>query len=390
MTEMIFVIGSGRSGTSLAAQMLGKLGGRISDELVPVGEQNPDGAYEDKFVFETISKLMRELGATHNLPMPQGWLEAPATRACINALVDKVGAELQREGGPWVLKEPRSAILIPMWRQVFNRTKVAPKYVLTVRNPKDVCVSAQKQYGEPVAVTELMWLNKYVSSLSELGGSCFLLHYEDWFGQPVETARELAEFAGLTPDSGELERVVGETVKARLNRSGFQDAELNNPYVNGLYRVLRMGRGLEYARDELKQALAEAVAAMSAFAGWVDLYHAKRVAGGGQSGGQLAEALKREAKLLSQIEQANAKKQSLTMLATQASLAKREAASIREHNERLKSDIALIKKKNGRLQRSTAYQLGLVFTGLAKSPLKGLFMLPVNLLRVLKRRRARA
>jgi hypothetical protein len=486
MAEMIFVIGSGRSGTSLAAQMLGKLGGRVSDDLVPVGEQNPDGAYEDKFVFEAISKLMLELGATPNMPMPQGWLETPAARACINALIEKVDAELQRDGGPWVLKEPRSALLIPLWRKVFNRTRVAPKYVLTLRDPKNVCVSSLKQYGQSIDITELMWLNKNVSALSELGGSSYLLHYESWFANPVETARGLADFAGLPVDETTLQAVVGEAVKPRLNRSDFLDVELKNPSVANLYQALQACNGLDYGRDQLKGALQQAMAAMDAFSGWVQLYHAKkspaqpaeaakkdqeklvrqnrvlseqlqqakdemaarleREPGSNeellqlnqQLSGQveevkqaLAEALLRESQLLGQLESGRSNQQSLDLVAAklleatrkmqkaeQALAGKEEKLEvfrarvdglqkqIAEKNERLACEVGdaktqrarleqlvrankSLKKRNGAILASTSYQLSLVFAHTMRSPLKGFFLLPVNLFSVLKKWRAR-
>lgn len=422
MAGMIFVIGSGRSGTSLAAQILGKLGGRISDELVPVGEQNPDGAYEDKFVFETISKLMRELGTTHNLPMPQGWLDTPAARACINALIEKVNAELQRGGGPWVLKEPRSALLIPLWRKVFNRTRVSPKYVLTLRDPKNVCVSSLKQYGEPIEVTELMWLNKYVSALGELGGSSYLLHYESWFANPVETARGLADFVGLPIDETILQAVVGETLKPRLNRSDFLDVELKNPSVTNLYQALQTCRGLDYERDQLKDSLQQAMAAMDAFSGWVQLYHAKKSVEAPnkdqdklvrqnkevtalleQAKHELAETLLRESHLLGQLESGRSNQQSLDLVATKLVEAARtgrkteqELASKQEKLEasrakldKLVRENKVLKKRNAAISESTSYQLSLVFAHMMRSPLKGLFLLPVNLFSVLKKWRAR-
>ncbi|RMH84872.1 hypothetical protein EA796_09985 [Pseudomonas sp. AOB-7] len=486
MAEMIFVIGSGRSGTSLAAQMLGKLGGRVSDDLVPVGEQNPDGAYEDKFVFEAISKLMLELGATPNMPMPQGWLETPAARACINALIEKVDAELQRDGGPWVLKEPRSALLIPLWRKVFNRTRVAPKYVLTLRDPKNVCVSSLKQYGQSIDITELMWLNKNVSALSELGGSSYLLHYESWFANPVETARGLADFAGLPIDETTLQAVVGEAVKPRLNRSDFLDVELKNPSVATLYQALQACNGLDYGRDQLKVALQQAMAAMDAFSGWVQLYHAKKSPAQPaeaakkdqeklvrqnrestalleqvkqeltevlqresqikedlaqqnqalseqlqQTKNELAEVLLRESQLLGQLESGRLNQQSLNLVAVklveatqtvqkiEQTLAGKEEKlevfrtrmdelqkQIAQKNERIAREVVeantqrarleqlvrtnrRLKKRNGAILASTSYQLSLVFAHTMRSPLKGFFLLPVNLFSVLKKWRAR-
>ncbi|WP_227370534.1 sulfotransferase [Halomonas sp. M20] len=412
MAELVFVIGSGRSGTSLASQILGKLGGRISNELVPVGEQNPDGAYEDKFVFDTITQLMRELGATHNLPMPEGWLEASATRACINALVDKVNAEAKLEGGPWILKEPRSAILLPMWRKVFNRTKVAPKYVLTLRDPKNVCVSSFKQYGEPVEVTELMWLNKYVSALGELSVSSYLLHYESWFTNPVETSRDLAEYVGLSVDEVTLKSIVSETVKPRLNRSDFLGIELKNPCVTNLYHVLQACNGLDYRRDQLKGALQQAIASMDAFSGWVQLYYAKKTSAQPadkekkdlkkltrefeKAKYDLADALQRESQLLAKLESEQANQQNINLMATKLveatqSMQKTEKA-LREKTEEIKAlrvKLNKVMKRYDIIVSSTSYQLSQVFANMVRSPLRGFFLLPVNLFSVLKKWRSR-
>jgi hypothetical protein len=138
------VIGMHRSGTSLAAHLLSVLGCDMADEITP-NAGNPRGHWERWELVEFHDRVLDlfgrgYFGASHAQPLPVGWWADPAVR-CIR---DEMAAWLEGRMGRTVrfgFKDPRTARLLPMWREVFADLDLTPHFVFCLRHPGAVADS---------------------------------------------------------------------------------------------------------------------------------------------------------------------------------------------------------------------------------------------------------
>lgn len=268
--EVVVILGSGRSGTSLLTNLLMKLGMAGVDAVEATGDQNPVGDYEDRDINSFNLGVFKHLGANFNIPLSPDFMSAPGMPRYIKGARELLRSKVDSVEGKWGFKDPKTASLLPLWIRAFNGEKITPGYVLAIRDPSVVVSSFVKNYMLNPRLAELVWLHRVCDSLLHTGGNCFIVHYEDWFGEHAsKTAVELASYLDL-PITGpdRVRSVLSECVSASLNRSRFTGAVVENMHVQRLYEVLRGCRGAQFDRDALMQVVNECVAQMNAFSGW--------------------------------------------------------------------------------------------------------------------------
>src|ERR1051326_1993586 len=105
----------------------------------------------------------------------------------------------------WGFKDPRTSVLLPLWKHIFNRMKVVPRYVVCVRSPAAFVQSMANNYRISQNDAEMVWLSRTVSALRDTGLDCFILHYERLLADAPRTIRMLAGYAlGSAPDPARL------------------------------------------------------------------------------------------------------------------------------------------------------------------------------------------
>jgi hypothetical protein len=151
----LLVTGMHRSGTSALAGALraaGMYGGREADQMATNAE-NPLGFSELRTVMDFNDRLLESLGWTWDAPATSPLQPTPARDALVDEgrrLVDEtLGAD-----GPWLLKDPRLAVLLPWWRQILlDRFAVA----VTVRPMREVAWSLSVRNGFPPELGLALW-----------------------------------------------------------------------------------------------------------------------------------------------------------------------------------------------------------------------------------------
>ena len=287
--KAIIVLGSGRCGTSLLMQVLEKLGMSTSKDLVVPSEQNPIGGYEDRTIFELQNALLKAASVDAYIPLNEDWLKLPEVSKISEELRAIVQENVFKAETIWGFKDPKTVLFLPLWVQIFNKLKITPIYIYTLRHPAQVVLSMKKHYKTSEALSELFWLNKNIDALRHTGSNCYIIHYEDWFTICEDIANELFKYTTLNtfyPDkniSGALQGVIKES----LNRSVYEDYEVQNQYVIRLYEVLKKCRGKDFDRVELMESVKQCRKAIKGFQGWYQ--HAQNL-------------LARERKLTRQIE----------------------------------------------------------------------------------------
>jgi len=270
MNKVAVILGSGRSGTSLVMNILYRLGVNIPGELTKASEQNPRGSFEDKMILDTQLKLLSDLNTNQFLPMPERWENGDIALGAIDTLAGIVKNRMEESPILWGFKDPRTALLLPLWIRVFNQCKVVPEYFLAVRHPGSVVTSLYTQYGTPKELGEIFWLLKITEAILHTSGRVFIVHYEDILSSPVETALSMSNHLdlGWDQDKGKLQSLMEEVVTPNFNRAGLSPHGIVNPDVMRLYHLLQKYKGTGFDRDEVFRVARECSQRLMVYKGW--------------------------------------------------------------------------------------------------------------------------
>lgn len=270
LTNVVVVLGPGRSGTSILMKILQSLGMKTSDSMLQGNLGNPDGYYEDLDILQVHKEVIDNFGLRTLFSEKADWLKTSFANKSILKLKDILNKNLNENNPVWGFKDPRTATVLPMWNRIFSNHLVKPKFVLIVRNPSSVAVSLMKQVGSNELFVEFQWLHRIVSTLIHTGGNVFIVHYEDLFTEKTPSIlRDLQAFTGLDAVfSGDVDEVIKQNVKPQLNRSQWQEYQVKNRWVLALYDVLKNCRGADFDREKLMPVVYECQKVMDEFSGW--------------------------------------------------------------------------------------------------------------------------
>ena len=248
----VVILGSGRSGTSLAMQILVRLGYRTSNNDLPSKDFNPRGFFEDTKIIDFHRRLNAALGINEFLPLPDSWQENPDVAVIKTEMVSYVREQRDLYGNRWVFKDPRANTYLPLWRKIFNAANITPFYLLCVRSPGAVVKSMVDGSGTPSALVELMWLKRNLDALENTQGNFYLIHYEELLDNAVVVIKEIANYLHLGDLNEELISELSlKVIDKNLNRSSLTATQLMNPVVNRFYSILRGISGNEFDRQDL-------------------------------------------------------------------------------------------------------------------------------------------
>jgi hypothetical protein len=246
---IVLVLGMHRSGTSLCSHLLSALGVDMADEISGPGNMsapdpsNPRGHWERWEIVEFHNRILglfnRDyLGRFHDFALPVAWWADPRvvrTRHEIVAFLE------QRMGeGYFGFKDPRTVRLMPLWHQIINELKLAPKVVLCLRNPAQVARSLHARDGLDPANGEYRWLVHMIDFFRYASNFDFcLVEYEEWFDNPAANIEKLRKFLDLPWQQSEADLALLSSdiidPSARHDDPGRREA--SQPLVRTLYKL---------------------------------------------------------------------------------------------------------------------------------------------------------
>lgn len=235
MNDPVLVLGMHRSGTTLIARTLARLGVFMGADLDPNHEAN---------AFQALNQfVLAQAGARWDHPEPaEALLERAELRDLFRGHLDRMvhspymrrftGTRLGRcaalEGlGPWGWKDPRTLLLLPIWLEVFPSARL----IHVRRHGVDVAASLRARHVEVLAHTfdlrernELfsykepfrafidtvragtiegafgLWEHYMAVAQRRMDGLDVLdLGYEDFVMNPVDGFRRIAAYVGVDP-----------------------------------------------------------------------------------------------------------------------------------------------------------------------------------------------
>lgn len=188
--RVVFVVGSGRSGTSTMSGALQTLGMHVPQPEVVADETNPKGFGEPQWVVDFHDELLKRCNVQVSDARPSAWFDA-GKLSTLEGLRGRLHTWLDGqfdEGGPeLVVKDPRLAWFLGLWRSAALRCDAAPAYVTMLRPVTEVVGSKQKYYASKTGEVQrtAAWINMMLHTERSTRGSArrFVRYHDmlqDW------------------------------------------------------------------------------------------------------------------------------------------------------------------------------------------------------------------
>jgi hypothetical protein len=189
----VCVLGVGRSGTSLTARVLNRLGVELGPEgtMLPPDAASPSGYWEQSEIIALNDEILAALGGEWwSLPPRRpGWELSDAMAGMRARIAEFVEREFAG-AGRWGFKDPRTTLTLPIWRAVVGEFD----HVVCLRNPLEVQASANGAL--PAEVSEIdLWLRYSCEALRLTAGRRrTFVFYEEWIEDAGGVVARLASF----------------------------------------------------------------------------------------------------------------------------------------------------------------------------------------------------
>lgn len=231
----VFIVGTGRSGTSLTTQTLDKLGLMMPDDQVPPDENNLRGTGESIAVRDQTVALLERLGSPEAF-LPSGWQSSPASQKASTWIEEYLTCQRDKaEDHGFVIKFPLASIFLPLWSAAAARIGLDLRFVWATRNPADTRLSLMRTYNQSESTATLRMAQRCFYILRDAPSDTLLLPYEGWTHAPQAQAAALAALAGVT-DPKLLENAT--TFSTMLKRTTADNTTALPPALTHLYKII--------------------------------------------------------------------------------------------------------------------------------------------------------
>ncbi|MBF4761896.1 sulfotransferase family protein [Nocardioides islandensis] len=182
--RVVFVVGSGRSGTSTMSGALQTLGMHVPQPEVVADETNPKGFGEPQWVVDLHTELLQRCNVAVSDARPAAWFEA-GKLANLERLRTRLHTWLEEqfaEAPELVVKDPRLAWFLGLWRSAALRCEATPAYVTMLRPVTEVVGSKQRYYSTRFGETDrtAAWVNMMLhTERATRGSQRAFVRYED-------------------------------------------------------------------------------------------------------------------------------------------------------------------------------------------------------------------
>jgi hypothetical protein len=161
----LLVLGMHRSGTSALTRLLNLYGAALPADVLPANAGNVTGYWEPSAVVAFHDRLLASIGSRWDDPreIPPTWFSSEAARGFATELAGLITSEFGSEP-LFVVKDPRTCRLVPLWRDALGMLGIEPLAVLVVRHPLEVEASLQRRDGRPDGAGLLLWLQHVLAA----------------------------------------------------------------------------------------------------------------------------------------------------------------------------------------------------------------------------------
>lgn len=253
MQKVIIILGMHRSGTSVLTQICQSMGAYLGEknELMSARADNPDGFFENNEIVCINEKILYLSG--------RKWYDLePVNLDFDNSQIISAARELEsiirkmlQKNDIVAIKDPRIALILPLWNKVLNELKVQVDYIWEFRNPLEVADSLRRRDGYSRRHSLLLWVHYNLCILDFLKDRNYLLiNYKDILGNS-QVLNELSRVFNVQMNK-ELNEKIQQIVKPQYCHSYYFDCDIqDNKLVSDMYNMLLIGKKEE--TDWIKQ-----------------------------------------------------------------------------------------------------------------------------------------
>jgi hypothetical protein len=118
------------------------------------------------------------------IPLPVQWIGLDEIKTFREELIELINLNFSNHKA-WAWKDPRTAILLPIWKDVLDEMGIALSVIFVIRNPIDVAKSLKNRDGFSYDKSFGIWLNQNLAALQAIFDlPHFFIHYDsvldDW------------------------------------------------------------------------------------------------------------------------------------------------------------------------------------------------------------------
>jgi hypothetical protein len=235
--RVVFVAGSGRSGTSIFTGVLQQVGLHVPQPEVLPDETNPKGFGEPQWAVDFHNQLLRRTGVQLSDGRPSAWelTDELVDRGDVRDQLEHWLAGQLEQADELVVKDPRLSWFLELWRAVVQRLGAEPSFATLLRPPAEVVGSKQKYYDARVGEVARLaaWVNMMLHTEHATRGSDrVFVRYADLLDDWETTTKWVGDTLGLravqtaTPSSL---RAAGALVDQTLRRVQLTWDDLDAP-----------------------------------------------------------------------------------------------------------------------------------------------------------------
>jgi len=193
--RLVVVLGMHRCGTSLLANFLNTLGVDLGRDLMEPDRWNADGYWELQGLREVGDEILARLDRSFLsskgvLPFADGWWRLESLQPLKQRLKDILLSQMDESSPLWGFKDPRTASLLPLWREIFDELGLEPIYLLAIRHPQAVASSMVRRNRITSFHAQMLYVMTNLDAVRHTDGQIrAIVDYDRWFTHPEEQAR---------------------------------------------------------------------------------------------------------------------------------------------------------------------------------------------------------
>lgn len=241
-TDVIFVLGMHRSGTSVLTSCVNAAGASMSENLVGAVPCNPHGLFEDHDVINLNSLIFQHLSMHWADPgvMPKEWNKKSEIVSLLPAAI-KVLENSKTSTSPLVLKDPRFCRTLPFWLEASNVLSYTTKFLITVRHPWEVAKSLNLRDSFSFDKSYALWARHICEAETATRSyqRLFVL-YEDLLADPyaeLSKVNDVLEFGLLKhlEDEAKVRSAVVKSTRTNKATNSLEDEEALPEIVDSIW-----------------------------------------------------------------------------------------------------------------------------------------------------------
>lgn len=170
-SRAICILGMHRSGTSVISRIINLLGFYLGEDsnLMKGNADNLKGYWERNDIVNLHERIMRTLKMKWDTPisLPANWTFLEEIKPFKQELTELV-LQIFSNHEAWAWKDPRTSLLLALWKEVLDDLGIPFFCVVSIRNPLDVAKSLEKRNGYSHDKSFGIWFNYNINILYEI------------------------------------------------------------------------------------------------------------------------------------------------------------------------------------------------------------------------------